>query len=561
MKVIRNIVYSNIPPKNTNDLWLKSIAEGEYELCLYTQIPKEDYPTYGRIKRWVPIKTALQNSSNSVFVDDWYVRISTEEFSNDKISLNDFVKNNVYVSNNPIVEISENKDYYVYVILRNDYKIQSITQKSIEGEGILFGTKDSKINNGQWEIINTEYIIGDSKHTLYKFKFNIESSVISIDINIIRDLQISDFIVHDTGTYVNKTMSQWAISNNIQEIAADFDGFITLDIKEDNICDIFEDLYKYDHKIYFATIKDGEEIQENTFLFYSEPSGQYYRKFEGDKFYFKYDPLEERVIRKKLYKFENNYFYYANNQLLPVGETYIKIEQEFGYAEDRVISQKTITEKIVELESFLFPKKLTIYTENPVEYDGNKKSVTICYNYTQQRGENHIDFPLYYLEVLNEDNERIEARYNILGLDTFIMTIEDPILYLKFRYKETEDSEFIEKEFIIQQISPYYYGFYKNMDIDESNIDELFEGLNKGVTIPFTYPYKHIESSTEEHCCFYVCYAIPVSNITLTSSGLSVPLQEYRVLKTIGDSNSQYIIYKSGELQENKIENVILKFE
>jgi uncharacterized ubiquitin-like protein YukD len=54
-KIFNKIVFSNIPPSNTNVLWIYPIDNKHYDIRMYTVFQENEYTT---IKKWISIGTA-----------------------------------------------------------------------------------------------------------------------------------------------------------------------------------------------------------------------------------------------------------------------------------------------------------------------------------------------------------------------------------------------------------------------------------------------------------------------------------------------------------------------
>lgn len=125
MKIIKNIVYSNTPPKNTNDIWLKpiSIATGEFELFFYTKTLNTD--NTGWIKKWVPLCNKYTPDSPPTNYVTWYYGAMEESKQSFKDIYEEVIKNGAY-SNTSFLKSRVFPGLCQYIIIPSIYQLEEV---------------------------------------------------------------------------------------------------------------------------------------------------------------------------------------------------------------------------------------------------------------------------------------------------------------------------------------------------------------------------------------------------------------------------------------------------
>lgn len=236
-KIFDKIVFSNTPPSNTNVLWIYPIDSKHYDIRMYTIVQQDEYTS---IKKWTSIGIT-DIAKTELTTDFWYVgfleNIPTfdlkeinnipvqrhEEYSTtvkdmpiiDRLLVSyvfdELDKKNLYFDTRQI-DPEKDLDKYYTVVIPDYYKINSIIKENYY-EGDKTYQKDV-LTEGEYLISSTLNFNG-KKYTLLTLKFYDELTPFQITTNVVRDLDVKDFIVQETGNSVDKVMSQQAVTKEL----------------------------------------------------------------------------------------------------------------------------------------------------------------------------------------------------------------------------------------------------------------------------------------------------------------------------------------------------------
>ena len=236
-KIFDKIVFSNTPPSNTNVIWIYPIDNKHYDIRMYTIVQQDEYTS---IKKWTSIGIT-DIAKTELTTDFWYVgfleNIPTfdlkeinnipvqrhEEYSTtvkdmpiiDRLLVSyvfdELDKKNLYFDTRQI-DPEKDLDKYYTVVIPDYYKINSIIKENYY-EGDKTYQKDV-LTEGEYLISYTLNFNG-KQYTLLTLKFYDELTPFQITTNVVRDLDVKDFIVQETGNSVDKVMSQQAVTKEL----------------------------------------------------------------------------------------------------------------------------------------------------------------------------------------------------------------------------------------------------------------------------------------------------------------------------------------------------------
>lgn len=236
-KIFDKIVFSNIPPSNKNVLWIYPIDNKHYDIRMYTIVQQDEYTS---IKKWTSIGIT-DIAKTELTTDFWYVgfleNIPTfdlkeinnipvqrhEEYSTtvkdmpiiDRLLVSyvfdELDKKNLYFDTRQI-DPEKDLDKYYTVVIPDYYKINSIIKENYY-EGDKTYQKDV-LTEGEYLISYTLNFNG-KQYTLLTLKFYDELTPFQITTNVVRDLDVKDFIVQETGNSIDKAMSQQAVTKEL----------------------------------------------------------------------------------------------------------------------------------------------------------------------------------------------------------------------------------------------------------------------------------------------------------------------------------------------------------
>lgn len=236
-KIFDKIVFSNIPPSNTNVIWIYPIDNKHYDIRIYTIVQQDEYTS---IKKWTSIGIT-DIAKTELTTDFWYVgflenipTFDLEEINNilvqrheeyittvedmpiiDRLLVSyvfdDLDRKNLYFDTRQIDPEKDLNKYYT-VVIPDYYKINSIIKENYY-EGDKTYQKDV-LAEGEYLISSTLDFNG-KKYTLLTLKFYDELTPFQITTNVVRDLEIKDFIVQETGNSIDKAMSQYAVTKEL----------------------------------------------------------------------------------------------------------------------------------------------------------------------------------------------------------------------------------------------------------------------------------------------------------------------------------------------------------
>lgn len=248
-KIFDKIVFSNIPPSNTNVLWIYPIDSKHYDIRMYTIVQQDEYTS---IKKWTSIGIT-DIAKTELSTDFWYVgflenipTFNLEEINNlpvqryeeynttvedvpiiDRLLVSyvfdDLDKKNVYFDTRQVDPEKDLNKYYT-VVIPDYYKINSIIKENYYKEDKTY--QKDVLAEGEYLISSTLNFKG-KQYTLLTLKFYDELTPFQITTNVVRDLEIKDFIVQETGNSIDKTMSQKVITEYINELKDKVDSIPT----------------------------------------------------------------------------------------------------------------------------------------------------------------------------------------------------------------------------------------------------------------------------------------------------------------------------------------------
>lgn len=236
-KIFDKIVFSNTPPSNTNVLWIYPIDSKHYDIRMYTIVQQDEYTS---IKKWTSLGIT-DIAKTELTTDFWYVgflenipTFDLEEINNIPVQrheeysttvkdmpiidrllvsyvFDELDKKNLYFDTRQI-DPEKDLDKYYTVVIPDYYKINSIIKENYY-EGDKTYQKDV-LTEGEYLISSTLNFNG-KQYTLLTLKFYDELTPFQITTNVVRDLDIKDFIVQETGNSVDKVMSQQAVTKEL----------------------------------------------------------------------------------------------------------------------------------------------------------------------------------------------------------------------------------------------------------------------------------------------------------------------------------------------------------
>lgn len=236
-KIFDKIVFSNTPPSNTNVIWIYPIDNKHYDIRMYTIVQQDEYTS---IKKWTSIGIT-DIAKTELSTDFWYVgfleKIPTfdlEEINNIPVQRHE--EYNITVKDMPIIDrllvsyvfdeldrknlyfdtrqIDPEKDLdkYYTVVIPDYYKINSIIKENYYEEDKTY--QKDVLAEGEYLISSTLNFNG-KQYTLLTLKFYDELTPFQITTNVVRDLEVKDFIVQETGNSIDKVMSQDAVTKEL----------------------------------------------------------------------------------------------------------------------------------------------------------------------------------------------------------------------------------------------------------------------------------------------------------------------------------------------------------
>lgn len=236
-KIFDKIVFSNTPPSNTNVLWIYPIDSKHYDIRMYTIVQQDEYNS---IKKWTSIGIT-DIAKTELTTDFWYVgflenipTFNLEEINNFPVQRNeeynttvedmpiidrllvsyvfdDLDRKNVYFDTRQI-DPEKDLDKYYTVVIPDYYKINSIIKENYYEEEKTY--QKDVLSEGEYLISSTLDFNG-KQYTLLTLKFYDELTPFQITTNVVRDLEIKDFIAQETGNSIDKVMSQQAVTKEL----------------------------------------------------------------------------------------------------------------------------------------------------------------------------------------------------------------------------------------------------------------------------------------------------------------------------------------------------------
>lgn len=157
MRIIKNIIYNDLPPENKNELWLRpvSIAKGEYELYIYENI-LNDNGVY--VKKWVPLVNNYQEDDPPIKYETWYYGAFDKALDDSDDIITQLKQKSKSTSQILKTDVEENR--HQYILLPNMYKLEGVY---ISGHSNL---KDNYICNSNYNTYN------DITYDLYYFQMD-----------------------------------------------------------------------------------------------------------------------------------------------------------------------------------------------------------------------------------------------------------------------------------------------------------------------------------------------------------------------------------------------------
>lgn len=236
-KIFDKIVFSNTPPSNTNVIWIYPIDNKHYDIRMYTIVQQDEYTS---IKKWTSIGIT-DIAKTELSTDFWYVgfleKIPTfdlEEINNIPVQrheeynttvedmpiidrllvsyvFDDLDRKNLYFDTRQVDPEKDLNKYYT-VVIPDYYKINSIIKENYYEEEKTY--QKDVLAEGEYLISSTLDFNG-KQYTLLTLKFYDELTPFQITTNVVRDLEIKDFIVQETGNSIDKVMSQQAVTKEL----------------------------------------------------------------------------------------------------------------------------------------------------------------------------------------------------------------------------------------------------------------------------------------------------------------------------------------------------------
>lgn len=239
-KIFDKIVFSNIPPSNTNVLWIYPIDSKHYDIRMYSTVQQNEYTS---IKKWTSIGIT-DIAKTELSTDFWYVgfleKIPTFDLkviNNNSVQRNeeynteiedmpiidrllvsyvfdDLDRKNLYFDTRQI-DPEKDLDKYYTVVIPDYYKINSIIKENYyEGDKVY---QKDVLAEGEYLLSSTLDFNG-KQYTLLTLKFYDELTPFQITTNVVRDLEIKDFIVQERGYSIERVMSQNIVTKLIEDL-------------------------------------------------------------------------------------------------------------------------------------------------------------------------------------------------------------------------------------------------------------------------------------------------------------------------------------------------------
>lgn len=233
-----------------------------------------------------------------------------------------------------------------------------------------------------------------------------------------------------------------------------------------------------------------------------------------------------------------------------VGGGSADIVQELGDSENKVISQKVVTEELNTIKNILFPVKtsFSIAPPGPIEFTGTK-NVTLSWSISKG-GDISLDVQNIQLKKGNTvlyntpiPSGNFTSTVDILGTTTFKCV---------FNYDNTSE----EKTANIKTILPIYIGISK----EDSSLSSNKSKMTKKVSESGTFSFDELTADDYNNTKLWI--AVPKSSrvARATSGGFTVPMQAVMEDSSIEieSQNYTYNIYKSVDYIYKPIKSLIV---
>lgn len=239
-KIFDKIVFSNLPPSNKNVLWIYPIDSKHYDIRMYSVVHQDEYTS---IKKWTSIGIT-DIAKTELSTDFWYVGFleniptfdlevleyypveDNEEYNTDVEDMpvldrllvsyvfDDLDRKNLYFDTRQVDPEKDLNKYYT-VVIPDYYKINSIIKENYYEREKIY--QKDVLAEGEYLLSSTIDFHG-KKYTLLTLKFYDELTPFQITTNVVRDLEIKDFIVQERGYSIDRVMSQNAVTKALDEI-------------------------------------------------------------------------------------------------------------------------------------------------------------------------------------------------------------------------------------------------------------------------------------------------------------------------------------------------------
>lgn len=232
----RQAVFSNLPPKLTNVLWIYPIDSKHFDVRIYTTVQEDEFTV---VKKWTSLGISDLEETN-LTTESWYVG-SIEEFPNLDISfvekeiedlfienseIEDIIFSPIYLLSSLIYKLKEKQVYfdtsyinpeepgykYYAVVIPSDYRVNSITKENYYEKTKTF--KQDFLVSGNYKFYNALETNG-KQYKVILVEFDPQETPYQITTTVIKDLSVESIITQETGRSINKVMSQQAVTKEL----------------------------------------------------------------------------------------------------------------------------------------------------------------------------------------------------------------------------------------------------------------------------------------------------------------------------------------------------------